>query len=151
MPRFIPPTGVALGISPLAHAWKALISSNRDADETLASFGAWPGVRNVFGVSSGCAALTVILRSLHRLRPDRDVVTLPAYTCFTVPASVVRPGLKLHLLEMNPETLDIDYEQLRGLPEKRLHCFITANLFGLVNDVPRLQRTARSKGAFVHR
>jgi dTDP-4-amino-4,6-dideoxygalactose transaminase len=77
------------------------------------------------------------------------VVALPAYTCFTVPASVVRAGLKLHPLEMNPETLDIDYEQLQDLSEKRLLCFITANLFGLVNDVPRLQRTARSKGAFV--
>jgi perosamine synthetase len=149
MPQFVPPAGVALGLSPLAHAWKALISSNGDADETLASFAAWLGVRKVFGVSSGRAALTVILRSLHRLCPDRDVVALPAYTCFTVPASVVRAGLKLHPLEMNPETLDIDYEQLQNLPEKRLLCFITANLFGIVNDVPRLRRMVRSRGAFV--
>jgi dTDP-4-amino-4,6-dideoxygalactose transaminase len=73
---------------PNCHAWKTLISSNGGADETLASSATWLGVRNVFGVSSGRAALTVILRSLHRLRPDSDVVALPAYTCITVPASV---------------------------------------------------------------
>jgi hypothetical protein len=43
---------------------------------------------------------------------------------------------------MNPETLDIDYEQLQDLPEKRLLCFITANLFGLMNDIDIVNTSA---------
>ncbi|HVB34928.1 MAG TPA: DegT/DnrJ/EryC1/StrS family aminotransferase [Patescibacteria group bacterium] len=107
------------------------------------------GVRHVSGASSGRAALCVVLRSLHGLRPERTVVALPAYTCFSVAASIVRAGLKLYPLEMDPETLEFDRPQLEALPADRLLCILTSNLFGFVSDAAHIRRVARARGAFV--
>ena len=103
----------------------------------------------VFGVSSARAALYLVLRALHRLAPERNVVAMPGYTCFSVAAAVARAGLKIYPLEMIPASLDFDYRQMAQMPSEQLLCIITANLFGLVNDVPRISRIAHSKGAFV--
>lgn len=130
-------------------ALKSVLSSNGGIERALASLAEHLRVRHVLGVSSGRAALWLILRSLQRLRPGRSVVALPAYTCFSVPAAVVRAGLKLHPLEMDPETLDFDFTQLDALPDEDLLCIITSNLFGLVNDLPRIRQAAQAKGAFV--
>src|SRR5262249_8637740 len=38
---------------------------------------------------------------------------------------------------------------LDSLPHKELLCILTSNLFGLVNDLPRIRQIARTKGAFL--
>ena len=149
MLRFVPPAGVPLKMAQILRALKMVLSSNGQTEECLASFAARLQVRYVFGVSSGRAALWLILKSLQRLRPNRCVVALPAYTCFSVPASVVRAGLKLHPLEIDPETLDFDFSQLDSVPHEKLLCIVTSNLFGLVNDLPRIRQIAQAKEAFL--
>ncbi|MFY9528190.1 MAG: aminotransferase class V-fold PLP-dependent enzyme [Candidatus Acidiferrales bacterium] len=133
----------------ILRALRMALPSNGHAEECLKSVAARFQVKYVFGVSSGRAALWLILRSLQRLQPERNVVALPAYTCFSVPASVVRAGLKLYPVEIDPHTLDFDLSQLEALPDKRLLCVVTSNLFGFVNDLPRIRQVAKAKGAFV--
>jgi len=149
MLRFVPPAGAPLEIRQILHALKTSLSSNGRAGECFTSCAARLNVQYVFGVSSGRAALWLILRSLQHLRPERDVVAVPAYTCFSVPASIVRAGLKIHPVEIDPHTLDFDPAQLDALPDKKLLCIITSNLFGFVNDLPRVRQAAQAKGAFV--
>jgi perosamine synthetase len=93
--------------------------------------------------------MTLILRSLHSLAPERDIVAVPAYTCFSVPAAVIRANLRLYPVEIDPKTLDMDLSQLDAVPSAKLLCVVTANLFGLVSDAARIREIARSKGAFV--
>jgi len=149
MLRFVPPAGAPLKMTQILGALKIAFSSNGNTEECLASFAARLQVRSIFGISSGRAALWLILKSLCRLRPDRDVVAFPAYTCFSVPAAAIRAGLKLHPLEIDPETLDLDFSQLDSLPREKLLCILTSNLFGLVNDPSQVLKTARVKGAFL--
>ncbi len=149
MLRFVAPAGAPLKMTQVFCALKAVFSSNGDMEECLTSLAALLKVRHVFGISSGRAALWLILKSLCRLQPNRRVVAVPAYTCFSVPASIVRSGLKLHPLEIDPETLDFDFSQLESLPREELLCILTSNLFGLVNDVSRVREIARAKGAFL--
>ncbi len=149
MLRFVPPAGTPLKMTQILRALKLVLSSNGRREDCLTSFAARLQVRHVFGVSSGRAALWLILKSLRRLRPDRCVVALPAYTCFSVPASVVRAGLKLQPVDIDAETLDFDFSQLETLPHKQILCIVTSNLFGLVNDVQRIRQVALAKGAFV--
>ena len=115
----------------------------------MTSFAAHLQVRYAFGVSSGRAALAVILRALHRLRPNRQTVALPAYTCFSVPAAVVRAGLRLKLVEMDLDTLDLDRHRLHESLGNDVLCVVTSSLFGLVNDVPGLRNIARGNDVFV--
>jgi dTDP-4-amino-4,6-dideoxygalactose transaminase len=76
-------------------------------------------------------------------------VALPAYTCFSVAASIVHAGLKLYPVDVDPTTLDFDFSKLEALPLDHVLCIITSNLFGLANDVERIQKVALAKGAFV--
>ncbi len=149
MLRFVPPAGAPLKITKILRALKTALSSNGRMGESRTFCTAPLHVQHAFGVSSGRAALWLILKSLQRLRPERDVVAVPAYTCFSVPASVVRAGLKIHPVEIDPHTLDFDLSQLDALPDKKLLCIITSNLFGFVNDLPRVRQAAQAKGAFV--
>lgn len=107
---------------------------------------AHPQSRHVFGVSSGRAALWLVLKSLRHLQPERSVVAIPAYTCFTVAAAIVRAGLKIYPVDIDPETLDFDYSHLEAAPEASLLCILSSNLFGIVNDVERIRQIARGKG-----
>src|SRR5258706_13212711 len=59
-----------------------------------------------FLVSSGKAAFTLILLALQELFPDRDEVLLPAFTCYSVPSSAVRAGVKIRLCDQRPDSLD---------------------------------------------
>jgi len=148
MLRFVPPAGFPLTIRQIFGALKRSLSWRERTDPTLAALATQLRARYVFGVSSGRAALCLALRSLHRLKAGRDVVALPAYTCFTVAASIVRSGLKLYPVDIDQETFDLGFSQLEAVPEERLLCVVTANLFGIVNDLARTREIARGKGAF---
>ena len=57
-------------------------------------------------VASGRAAMTTILQVMHESAadPGRDEVIIPGYTCYSVPASIARAGLKPRLCDIDPET-----------------------------------------------
>jgi dTDP-4-amino-4,6-dideoxygalactose transaminase len=103
----------------------------------------------VFGTGSGRSALYLALKALQTLRPGRDIVAIPGYTCFSVAAAVVRAGLKIHLVCVDPLTFDFQPAELEILPRQRLLCVIATNLFGFPNDVRRLKAFAAEADAFV--
>lgn len=108
------------------------------------------GVGHCFPVSTGRAALTVLLRALARLAPDtRDEVLLPAYTCFSVPASVVKAGLRPRIVDVDPDTLDFSAAALDAVDSSRILAVVATNLYGLPNDLPKLTATAARLGAFL--
>ncbi len=63
-----------------------------------AEFCEYFGVKHVWFVSSGKAALTLILQALHSLS-GRQKVVIPGYTCFSVPSAVVRARLSVALCD----------------------------------------------------
>ncbi|MGH9602055.1 MAG: DegT/DnrJ/EryC1/StrS family aminotransferase, partial [Terriglobales bacterium] len=71
-----------------------------------------------------------------------------AYTCYSIPASVARAGLKLQPVDIDPETLDYDFRALEAISSAGLLCVLTSNLFGLPSDAESVARIAHSRGAF---
>lgn len=57
----------------------------------------------------------MILRALHALYPGREQVVIPAYTCYSVPASIRRAGLHARLCDLGPYSLDFDFSELETL------------------------------------
>lgn len=149
MRRFLAPAGVQLTAKQLSRACAGLWADAHETGPSLPALAADLGAKHLFGLSSARAALSIALKTLHRIEPQRSIVAMPCYTCFSVAAAVVRAGLTIYPLEMIPETLDFDYREIEQLPSERLLCVITANLFGIVNDVYRISRIAQRKGAFV--
>jgi perosamine synthetase len=149
MLRFVPPAGAPLAVRQIFKALTKTFSAGQHAEDPMKSLARRIRVRHAFALSSGRAALWAILRALHRLRPQKTVVAIPAYICFSVPASIARAGLKIEPVDIDFETLDFDYAQLQALPGKDLLCIVASNLFGLVCDFSRVAEVAQAKQAFV--
>ncbi len=149
MMRFIPPAGAPVRVADIL---RGLVRSGPGNGVQAAWLNSWPApgeAPHAWSVGSGRAALWLILRSLQQLLPGRSVVAVPAYTCFTVPAAIARAGLKVHPVDIIPDTLDFDLAELEAVPADQLLCIVPCNLFGLMNDMARIVSIARSKGAFV--
>ena len=95
------------------------------------------GIRHLFTVSSGRAALTILLNALKKCSDRREVV-IPAYTCFSVPSAVVRAGLVIRLCDVDPKTLDLDQNALARLDLDMVLCIIASSLYGMPADLVAL-------------
>ncbi len=136
------PADLMAGLRGAARPDHALAVLAEDIGNTL-------GVRDVFLASSGRAALTLVLRALARASGRRRVI-VPAYTCFSVAASVVKAGLDLVPCDIDPATLDFDFAELqRALSEAPALCVVSVHLFGLPADTARTLAMCRPGGTFV--
>jgi len=105
-----------------------------------------------FTLSSGKAALTVILHALKELYPARDEVLIPAFTCYSVPSAIVRAGLKVRLCDLKPDSFDFDYGQISTIVSAcrdRLLCVVPVHLFGIPVDIERLRNIIGDDNIFI--
>jgi len=148
--RTIPPAAAPLHLKDIFSGIAGIFSGRKTVrrfeDELKRAY----CVRNCFAVSSGKAALVLILQALQELSPERDEVLIPAYTCYSVPSAIVRAGLRVRLCDMAAGSLDFDFNRLaEQLDNPRLLCVIPTHLFGLPADVERLKRLVSSRRIFV--
>lgn len=106
------------------------------------------GVKHVFPVSSGKAALALILSCLKGMSKKKKVI-IPAYTCYSVPSAVVMSGLDIVLCDLMPDTLDYDFEELEKLADEGTLCILSTHLFGIPSDVGRARDIARRRGIYI--
>jgi dTDP-4-amino-4,6-dideoxygalactose transaminase len=106
------------------------------------------GVGHVFLVSSGTAALTLTLIALRTLSPRTEVV-IPAYTCFSVPAAVLKAGLRPVLCDINPATFDYDYSLFEQTLNANTLCVISHHLFGVPSDIEKARAFCQAGRIFL--
>jgi dTDP-4-amino-4,6-dideoxygalactose transaminase len=135
----------------LIHGLNGLANGAREVERFRAELKAHFGVRYCFLVSSGKAALTLILRALHDLQPRRDEVLIPAYCCYSVPSAIERAGLKIRICESDVDTLDYDYAKLGdGLcPDPKILAAVSVHLFGMAGDTDRLRQVLCDRGVAI--
>lgn len=149
MKRTIPPVAAPVGLGQLAGGFRALFGRGGDLVRLERELSDYFGVPHVFLLSSGKAALTVILRSLAALRPGRRQVVVPAYTCYSVPSAVVKAGLEIVPCDLEPGTTDFDHEQLREKITDQTLCVIPTHLFGSPANMEEVRSIARKKNCYV--
>jgi perosamine synthetase len=148
--RYVAPAGAPIGAGHLARWAAAMVSSADHCDRLAAAVSAQVGIRHAWTTCTGRAGLTVLMRALRRLgRSDADEVIVPAYTCYSVPASIVRAGLRPRLVDVDPETLDYDRAALEAADTRRVLALVATNLYGIPNDLPHLVAFGRARGVFV--
>lgn len=140
MPRELPPTaGLPLRLTDLRPGHAPF------ADQVAA----WLGVEHLQLECSGTAAMVVALRAMHRLRPQRDEVIVPAWTCPLVALAIHNAGLKPRLCDLAPAHFDMDATPLGLLAGERTLAIVPTHLAGRVADVRAALTVARHVGAFV--
>jgi dTDP-4-amino-4,6-dideoxygalactose transaminase len=146
--RTIPPAAAPIAWKDLMRGLTGMAFGRGDLGRLEDEIKDYFGIRHVFLVSSGKAALYLILQALKSLSSRRQVL-IPAYTCYSVPSAVLKAGLNLSLVDIDPATLDFDYGLLEKSIDERTLCVVPTHLFGLPSDMDRVNALCKDKGAFV--
>jgi perosamine synthetase len=146
--RTLPPAAAPLGWQDLGHAVAGMAWPQRALAAREDEMRRYFGVRHVFLVSSGKAALTITLMAL-KAGSARTEVVIPAYTCFSVAAAVLKAGLRPRLCDIDPSTFDFDDRLLEQALSRKTLCVVGHHLFGIPSDVDRLRRLCHARGIAV--
>lgn len=146
--RTIPPTAAPVKLIDLVHGLIGLFYRRKHLKKLEAEIRECFGVTHVFCVSSGKAALTLILLALKDLSEKRQVI-IPAYTCFSVPSAIVKAGLEIVLCDIDPTTFDFDYGGLERAVTNETLCVLATHLFGIPADLERIGKLCQERGVFV--
>ena len=146
--RTLPPTAAPISFWDLIGAARGLWGGGKHRARLVEELKEKFSAREVFLVSSGKAALTVILKALAASSGRRRVI-VPAYTCFSVPSAIVRAGLDVVLCDVEPDTLDFNFAELEGLINEEVLCVVPTHLFGRPADVDRVKRLCEGTGVVV--
>lgn len=151
LPRHIAPAGTPIGLATLIGAALDHLAG-RDANDALATaIQTRYGVAHCLTLSSGRAALTLIFRTLAHLRgePRRNEIIVPGYTCYSVAAAAVLAGLRLRIVDIDPATLSYDRALLDNVDTSRALAIVSANLYGLPNELEHIEKFARGHGIYM--
>ncbi|MCP4362239.1 MAG: hypothetical protein GY796_29890 [Chloroflexi bacterium] len=146
--RHLPPTAVPIKTRDLKQGISALWQPQKTTTQFQSRLNEWTGSPSCHLVSSGRAALTLILRGLKR-RSQRTRVIIPAYSCPTVTQSVLQAGLEPVMCDVSPQTLDLDRQALTGLVDERVLAVVPVHLFGLAQDITDLLELGQQHDFYV--
>lgn len=148
--RTLPPAAVPIGWSDLLNGLRGWVRGMEETERLRRELRDYFGATHCFLVSSGTAALFVILETLRAFAPGRREVIVPAFTCYSVPSAIVRAGLTVRPCDVNPETLDFDYEDLERILRPKAGsgsgadaaplAVVPTHLFGIPSDVAKVRR-----------
>lgn len=148
--RLVPPAGSPLRVRDLGRAFgRRLAGTPSGFVASVSNYFAQGNSATpaCFLLSSGRAAQAVALSAIRQTSsPERTSVILPAWTCYTVAASIVRAGLRVQPVDIDPRTLDYS-DQLEKTDLSKCAALIACNLFGIPNDMRRLRTIAANAGA----
>lgn len=123
------------------------LTLGRYGAEFETAFAAFSGAAHAVAVSSGTAALEVILRGLGVA--GRDVL-VPANTFFATAAAVVHAGARPVFMETDPETLGTAPEEIERRRTPNTVGALVVHIGGLVSPrMPELVEACRSRGLWL--
>ena len=145
----LPPAGTPITGSELFRIAKASLSGSAD-DIFERAIKAHTAACSCFLLSSGRASLAIALQALAQLYDGKkNEVVIPAYTCFTVPASAAKSHLKMRIVDIDPMTLDFDFRKLSEIDLSRTAAIVGCNLLGILDNWSKLRSIASANGAFL--
>lgn len=146
--RTLPPAASPISIKDILIGLRSISQGQKEIRNFESQLKEYYCVKHCFLLSSGKAALTIILKALHDLNPEKNEVLIPAYTCYSVPSAIVKAGLKVKLCDINPQTLDFDLDKLKNIVQTNcsengrnsILSIIPTHLFGLPADVEKVRQ-----------
>ncbi|QOJ36785.1 MAG: aminotransferase class V-fold PLP-dependent enzyme [Nitrospira sp.] len=146
--RTLPPVAAPIPWKDILRSLWGVIRPQTALETIQEEFRTYFGVKHVWFVSSGKAALTLILLALRNLSKGHRVV-VPGYTCFSVPSAVVRAECSVVPCDVEENSLDLDLAQLSNELDDETLCVLVTHLFGIGRDVARVADLCRRHGVFV--
>jgi len=123
------------------------------------AFASYVGVEHAVAVSSGTTALHLSLLAAG-VKPDDEVITTP-FSFAATGNCALYVGAKPVFVDINPETFNLDPEQIEGAISKKTKAIIPVHLYGqpaqmdlinqiaLENDLVVIEDAAQAHGAMI--
>jgi perosamine synthetase len=147
--RTVPPTGIPVKLTDILRLLGARLNSPKSAEELRSIVTEIAGARHIAFINSGRAANYTILKILKNMSgDDKNEVIIPAFTCYSVGASIVRAGLKIRAVDIDPLTLDYNYANLKAADLAKTLAILSCNLFGLVSDWKQINSIKKDSSIF---
>jgi dTDP-4-amino-4,6-dideoxygalactose transaminase len=108
---------------------------------------AYSQCKHGIGMSSGTDALLVALMALDLVPGDEVIV--PTYTFFATAGSVARLGAKPVFVDIDPQTFNLDLEQVEAAITPRTRAIMPVHLFGQMADMDTLMDIAQRNDLIV--
>lgn len=138
MPYAIAPAETRLPFSALV---RGILPGQADFAATLAKH---LGVDNCFLADSARSLLFIALKAIHQSAPaEQNEVLIPGYTCYSVPAAIVKAGLKVSLYDLDPYSFQPDMADVEKKITPRTLALIGQHLLGIPSDIGGLSALAR--------
>jgi len=129
---------------PLHTILKAFFNSSSNFEKTLCNY---LKVNKCILGNSGRALLYLLLEALKKKdKGKRNEVLIPGYTCYSVAASVAKAGLKIRVYDLDPATLQPDFDFLRKSTSEKTLAIIYQHLFGIPTPVDEFEEIAQKTG-----
>ena len=140
----LPPAESCVSLSAIKRAFRA---GADDFEEDIRRF---LGVEYCRLFSSGRAALFRLLVSLkQRAGAGRNQVLIPGFTCYSVPAAIVKAGLEIRCYDLDPRTFWPDMASVKALAGEKTLAIIGQHLFGIPTPMADLKIVAADTGAWL--
>ena len=138
----VPPAESSVSLSAIWRAFRGGADDfERDIQQLL-------GVECCRLFSSGRAALYRLLVALkQRAAGGRNQVLIPGFTCYSVPAAVVKAGLEIRCYDLDPRTFWPDMASLTALAGDKTLAIVGQHLFGIPTPMAELKTAASATGA----
>lgn len=147
---FVAPAGSTLSLADVARGGVRSLAPGA-LDRLSSQLADASSRRSVRLVSTGRAGMALALQAMQRAArdPRRREVVFAGYTCYSVPGSVERAGLVPRICDVDPATLSFDLDALAGIDFSRVLAIVSANLYGLPNELDELEDCARRHGVYL--
>lgn len=148
---FIAPAGTPLTVPDLALGLTQGAFGSGAANRLRQQLASHAAHQRCWLFSTGRGAMTLALTALREVAADprRTQVIVAGYTCYSVPASVIKAGLAPRLADIDPRTLSPDVSRLNDIDPTRVLAIVSANLYGIPNALPLIEAWARQHGVFM--
>jgi perosamine synthetase len=101
-----------------------------------AAFAEYCGVKHAIATSNGTTALHVALLA-HEIGPGDEVITVP-FTFIASANSVLYSGARPVFVDIEPESFNIDVDQIEAAITPRTRAIMPVHLFGNPAEMPRI-------------
>lgn len=148
---FIAPAGTPISLRTFSTGLARGVMQSSIDTQLARALAQHSGHQRCWLMSTGRAAMVLALQAMRDTVSDarRNEVIVPAYTCYSVPASVIRAGLQPRLCDVDPATLSMDLQALERFDCSRVLAIVTANLYGIPNQLGAIESFAQRAGVLL--